>query len=122
MSKDTERAEGKPPHLDRLAVLWARVAERKIVQWSIAYVALAYGIQHGIVLTREAFDWPHAIEQISMLLLALGLPVVITLAWYHGERASRQFTKAELSILSALLVIGSLLFYAFVRPSGEVAT
>src|ERR1017187_10385797 len=56
-----------------------------------------------------------------MLLLTLGLPVVMTFAWYHGERASRQFTKAELSILSALLVMSSLLFYAFVRPSEEVA-
>jgi hypothetical protein len=29
----------------------------------------------------------------------------MTLAWYRGERASAQFTKAELSVLSALLVI-----------------
>src|SRR5712671_2271255 len=68
MSGDIERAEEKPPHLDRLSLLWRRVAERKIVQWGVAYVALAYGIQHGVVLTGEAFDWPHAIEQITMLL------------------------------------------------------
>jgi hypothetical protein len=66
------------PSVDRLSQLWRRVAERKIAQWSVAYVALAYGIQHGTVLTREAFDWPHAIEQISMLLLALGLPMTGT--------------------------------------------
>ena len=79
------------------------------------------GFQHGVILTSESFEWPHAVARISMLLLVLGLPVVMTFAWYHGERASRQFTKAELSILSALLVIGSLLFYAFVQPSAEVA-
>ncbi len=55
-----------------------------------------------------------------MLLLALGLPVVITFAWYHGERASSQFSRAELTIISILLVIGSLFFYVFVRPSAEV--
>jgi TolB-like protein/Flp pilus assembly protein TadD len=121
MSEDTDRATAKPPSVDRLSQLWRRINDHKMVQWSVAYVALAYGVQHGVVLTSEAFDWPHAVTGISMLLLALGLPLVMTFAWYHGERASRQFTKAELSILSALLVIGSLLFYAFVQPSAEVA-
>src|SRR2546423_1991658 len=121
MSQDTDRAKPKPPSVDRLALLWRRISDHKIAQWSVAYVALAYGLQHGVILTSESFEWPNAVARISMLLLALGMPVVMTFAWYHGERASRQFTKAELSILSALLVIGSLLFYAFVRPSGEVA-
>src|SRR2546423_6463591 len=121
MSQDTDRAKPKPPSVDRLSLLWRRVNDHKMVQWSVAYIALAYGLQHGVILTSESFGWPNAVARISMLLLALGLPVVMTFAWYHGERASQQFTKAELSILSALLVIGSLLFYAFVRPSGEVA-
>ncbi len=120
MSEDTGRASPKPPSVDRLSLLWRRVNEHKMVQWSVAYIALAYGLQHGVILTSESFEWPNAVARISMLLLALGLPVVMTFAWYHGERASQQFTKAELSILSALLVIGSLLFYAFVQPSAEV--
>jgi hypothetical protein len=48
-----------------VAGLWRRVYERKIVQWSVAYVALAYGVQHGVVLTAEAFEWPHAVQQAS---------------------------------------------------------
>ena len=84
-----------------------------------AYVALAYAIQHGVVLTREAFEWPQAVERISMLLLVLGLPLVMTFAWYHGARASRRISGPELTIISILLVIGSLFFYVFVRPSTE---
>ena len=121
MSEDTNRANPKPPSVDRLSLLWRRVNDHKIVQWSVAYVALAYGIQHGVILTSESFEWPHAVARISMLLLALGLPVVMTLAWYHGERASRQFSKAELTIISILLVIGSLFFYVFVQPSEQIA-
>src|SRR5258706_10142097 len=120
MSEDAKRTD-KPPSLDRLSLLWRRVNDHKIAQWTVAYVAVAYGIQHGVILTSESFEWPNAVARISMLLLALGLPVVMTFAWYHGERASRQFTKAEMSILSALLVIGSLLFYAFIKPSEEAA-
>ena len=76
MSDGTHRANPKPPSIDRLSQLWQRINDYKIAQWSVAYVALAYAIQHGVVLTGEAFEWPHAIQQISMLLLALGLPVV----------------------------------------------
>src|SRR5215813_11772697 len=76
-----------PPSVDRVSALWRRINEHKLVQWSVAYIALAYGIQHGVTLTAEAFEWPHAVERVSMLLLILGLPLVVTLAWYHGARA-----------------------------------
>src|SRR5580692_2282189 len=121
MSEDTDHSNPKPPSVDRLSQLWRRINDHKMVQWGVAYVALAYGIQHAVILTSESFEWQNAVARISMLLLTLGLPLVMTFAWYQGERASRQFTKAELSILSTLLVIGSLLFYQFVQPSAEVA-
>jgi TolB-like protein len=87
-----------------------------MVQWSVAYVALAYAIQHGVVLTGEAFGWPDWVLGVSMLLLILGLPVVMTFAWYHGERSNRHFSTAEVTIVSLLLVIASVVFYAFVQP------
>src|ERR1700674_3669339 len=120
MSEDAKRTD-KPPSVDRLSLLWRRINDHKMVQWSVAYVALAYAIQHGVTLTSEAFEWPHAVTRISMLLLALGLPVVMTLAWYHGARASRRISGPELTIISILLAIGSLLFFMLVRPSEQVA-
>jgi len=119
MSEDANRTNSKPEHLDRLSSVWRRIYDRKIAQWSVAYVALAYAIQHGVVLTREAYEWPHAVEQISMLLLTLGLPVVMTFAWYHGERASRRISGPELTIIAILLAIGSLFFYVLVRPAEQ---
>jgi hypothetical protein len=81
-----------------------RIGDHKMVQWSVTYLALAYAVQHGAMLTSE-FRVATSCARISMLLLALGLPLVMTLALYHGERSSRHFTPAELSILAALLVI-----------------
>src|SRR5262245_32012104 len=121
VSEDTDRANPSPPPVDRLSELWRRVNDHKIAQWSVAYIAVAYALQHGVVLTAEAFEWPEAVLRVSMLLLILGLPVIITLAWYHGHRASRHFSTAELTIVSLLLVVGSLIFYATVRPHEEVA-
>src|SRR5438477_6324768 len=119
MSGAVDHPNPKPPSVDRLALLWRRINDHKMVQWSVAYIALAYGVQHGVELTSDAFEWPHAVVRISMLLLALGVPVVMTLAWYHGMRASRRISGPELTIVSLLLVGISLLFYAFVRPSEE---
>src|SRR6266566_3019865 len=121
MSDETDRTKARPPSVDRLSLLWRRINDYKIAQWSVAYVALAYGVQHAVILTSESFEWPNAVARISMLLLVLGLPVVITLAWYHGERASRRISGPELTIISILLVIGSLLFFVFVRPSEQIA-
>ena len=106
---------------DRLALLWRRVKEHRIAQRTVGYVAVAYGIQHGVTLTADAYDWPHSITRVSITLLALGVPVAMTLAWYHGERVSRRISAGELSILSALLLVASLLFYGLVRPAQEIA-
>src|SRR5262245_5163576 len=121
MSDETNRANSNPPPVDRLSQLWRRINEHKIVQWTVAYIAVAYAVQHAVVLTGEAFEWPAAVLRVSMLLMVLGLPVMLTLAWYHGERASRHFSAAELTIVSLLLVIGSVVFYAFVQPRAEIA-
>ncbi len=107
---------------DRFAPLWRRVKEHRIAQWTAGYVAVAYGIQHAVTLTSDAFKWPDAVIRVSMLLLILGLPLAMTFAWYHGERASRRVSAGELSILSVLLLIASLLFYTLVRPPTEAQT
>src|SRR5262245_39654881 len=94
--------------------------EHRIAQWTVGYVAVAYAIQHGVVLTTESLDWPHTVERVTMLLLALGLPLAIVFAWYHGRRASR-VSQGELAIVSTLLVIGAFLFYTFAQPAEQVA-
>lgn len=121
MSEENGSESPHPPAADRLSLLWRRIGDHKVMQWAVAYVALAYAIQHAVTLTAEAFDWPHAVTRISMLLLALGLPLVMTFAWYHGAKANKHFSQAEMTIISILLVIGALVFYVFVRPSEEIA-
>ncbi len=120
MSKDTNQAD-PPPSGDRVSSLWRRLKEHRIAQWSIGYIAFAYGIQHAVSLTSEALEWPHEIERASMILLALGLPLAMALAWYHGERATRHISGPELTIISLLLVGLSLLFYVLVRPTEQIA-
>jgi TolB-like protein len=106
---------------DDPALLWRRIHEHKMVQWTIAYIAVAYGVQHAVILTSESFEWPQLVSRITMLLLVLGLPVAITVAWYQGARASRRFSTGECTIIAILLAMSSVLFYAYVQPSAEIA-
>ena len=105
-----------------LSAAWRRVKEHRIAQWTVGYVAVAYGIQHALTLTSEAFKWPDAVIRISMLLLILGLPLAMTFAWYHGERASRRMATGETAIVSLLLVLISFAFYVTVRTAPQIAT
>src|SRR6185503_11464262 len=111
--------ESSTTALATLARLWSYTNKHKVVQWSIGYVAVAYSVQQGVGLTVEAFEWPQVVLRASMLLLALGLPLVVTLAWYNGDRGSQRVSGAELTIISMLLVVGSVLFFMFVRPSED---
>jgi TolB-like protein len=120
MSEETKDSKTDTPPAG-LTPVWRRIMDHRVVQWTVGYVAIAYGIQHGVTLTSEAFEWPIIVARVSMLLLILGLPLVMALAWYHGERTSRRISGGELAIIAVLLVIGSFLFYVFIRPAEQIA-
>ncbi len=98
---------------------WHRIQEHKILQWAVGYVGVAIAIAHGQELLADAFDWPRLIGRILMSALVLGLPVALTLAWYHGHRGLRRIGQGELTIISLLVLIGAGLLVALVRSPGE---
>ncbi len=106
--------------------VWERLKEHKVAQWTLTYAAAAYTLLHGVEMLSQAQDWPHVFIRILSLVLVLGVPVVITLAWYHGARGLKYISGPELLIVALLLfLIGSVLWYQ-VRSassrSGSVAT
>jgi TolB-like protein/Flp pilus assembly protein TadD len=99
--------------------VWPRIKERKIVQWTAAYVAFAFVALHGATLLSDALEWPHVIVRVVTFLLILGLPIVPILAWYHGVRALKRVSGSELIIITLLLVIGGSLLWLLPRPNAE---
>ena len=67
----------------------------------------------GHRVPRRDLFWPPAIRQIVTPALALGSLLVLVLAWYHGDRASRKSRGPELAILATIvaLVGGTLWWY-----------
>jgi TolB-like protein len=90
---------------------WTKLRRRKVVQWGIAYAAGAWGLLQGLGYVSGLYDWPRQFQQIALLLLLIGLPIVLVLAWFHGDRGHRRVTRTELAILTLLFLLGGGLFW-----------
>ncbi|MGH8125176.1 MAG: tetratricopeptide repeat protein [Rhodanobacteraceae bacterium] len=99
----------------------ARLKQRKIVQWAIAYIAFAFALIQVIDVVADSYDWPHLVMHLVFGVLVLGFVVVLLLAWYHGERGAQHMSGAELLLIALALAIGGGLLWHFGR-AGSSAT
>ena len=81
----------------------------------LVYVAAAWGFLQGLEYVSEAFHWPEQLRQIALLALLIGLPIVLVLAWYHGDRGQQRITTPEFAILTLLLLLGGGAFWYYQR-------
>jgi adenylate cyclase len=97
----------KPLFIDwSFAAVWGRLKHHKIVQWTLAYLAVAYTLLHGAEMLGGSLGWPHGLLRVFTLILILLVPVVVTLAWYHGARGQQRASGTEIMIIAILLAIG----------------
>jgi adenylate cyclase len=104
--------------------VWNRLRRRKVAQWGLAYAAGAWGFQQGVAYVSTLVDWSLQVQRLTGLALLLGLPVAVTLAWYHGDRGQQRIKRTELAILTLLFLLGGGLFWYYQRtsiaPAGRV--
>jgi len=94
---------------------WTRLRRRKVVQWGIAYAAGAWGLLQGLQFVAETYEWPSRVLKLSTLALLIGLPIVLVLAWYHGDRGEQRMSRVELTIITLLFVLGGGIFWLYER-------
>jgi TolB-like protein len=99
-----------------------RLKSHKVIEWTLAYAALAYTVLHGVEMVAGALSWPHAIARVLTLVLILGIPVIATLAWYHGAKGLKKISGPELAILTVLLFIAGTLLWGFSGTGEEHKT
>jgi len=85
--------------------LTERFRERKIVQWSIAYLAGAWLVLQVLDVAADPFHLPGWVGRAAFVLLAIGLPATAVLAWYHGEKGRQRVSAPELLIIALLLAL-----------------
>ncbi len=96
---------------------WAKLSRRKVAQWGIAYAAGAWGFLQGLQYVSDAFGWPAQLRQVAILGLLVGLPIVLVIAWYHGDRGEQRITRTELAIVTLLFLLGGGIFWRFERAN-----
>jgi TolB-like protein/Tfp pilus assembly protein PilF len=101
---------------------WTNLRRRKVVQWGLVYVAAGWGFLQGLEYVTESFHWPEEFRQIALLALLIGLPIVLVLAWYHGDRGQQRITTPEFAILTLLLLLGGGVFWYYERASEATRT
>ncbi|HET7306394.1 MAG TPA: tetratricopeptide repeat protein [Gammaproteobacteria bacterium] len=106
-----------------MTTFFARLKQRKLVQWALAYLAGSWVVLQGFDLIGQQFDWPLALLRGVTLALVLGFFVVLVLAWYHGERGAQRLSGAELLILALLLAIGGAFLWRLehATPTADIA-
>ena len=94
---------------------WTKLRRRKVVQWGFVYVAGAWGFLQGLEYVSDAFQWPAQLRQIALLALLIGLPVILVLAWYHGDRGEQRVGRTEFTIITLLFLLGGGIFWLYER-------
>ena len=61
--------------------VWTRLRRRKVVQWGLTYAAGAWVLLQVVGYLADAFHWPDLVKQFASIGLAVGLPVVLVVAW-----------------------------------------
>jgi len=98
---------------------WQRIREHKILQWALGYLGAALALAHGADLLGHTFHWPEITQRLILGVLIVGLPLVLTVAWYHGHKGLKSVGHGELMIAAILVVIGAGLLYVLVRTPSE---
>ena len=100
---------------------WSKLRQRKVVQWGIAYAAGVWGLLQVLQFLADTYDWPSQVLRLVTLVFALGLPIVLILAWFHGDRGHQKPVRAEIAILALLLLVGGAGLWVYQRSIKSTA-
>ncbi|OOG58463.1 hypothetical protein B0E47_04380 [Rhodanobacter sp. B05] len=97
----------------------ARLKQRKLVQWALAYVAFAFALLQGVDIVAAKFGWPDSVERILIIASCIGFFVTLLLAWYHGDQGRQRASGTELLLIALVLAVGGGLLWKFAGVSAN---
>jgi TolB-like protein/Tfp pilus assembly protein PilF len=104
-----------------MAEFLARLRQRKLVQWAIAYLAGAWVLLQVLDMAAGSYGWPSLVMRLAFALAVLGFVVTMVLAWYHGERGQQKVSGIELLVLALLLAVGGGLLWRYAGSDARTA-
>ena len=95
-----------------------RLKQRKLVQWTLGYVAAAFALLQGIDIVAQRFGWPE--QTMRFVIIALSVGLFVSWSWPGiTENAARRGKLVPNADSCALLVIGGGLLWRFVSIARE---
>lgn len=88
-----------------MSALFELLKQRRIIQWTVAYLAAAWVILQVAQVLGEIFDWPAFLLRVLAIVLGFGVPVILVVAYHHGKRAGQRIRGGELALLVVILVV-----------------
>ncbi|MEO5510261.1 MAG: hypothetical protein ABIV28_04825, partial [Longimicrobiales bacterium] len=83
---------------------WQRIRERKLVQWSFAYIAVSWAALQGLDFLAGHFGSWDAIVRAATVFLAVNYIAVLLIAIRHGEQGRQRVTSGEIAIVSTVFL------------------
>jgi adenylate cyclase len=79
--------------------------KRKLVEWSVAYLAVAWLALQIVGLLAEHLDWPPLVFRLVLGVFGVGFAVTLVVAWYHGEKGEQRVTGPELVMIAGIFAL-----------------
>jgi TolB-like protein len=86
----------------------------------VLYATGAWGFLQGVGYVTELFGWPTELPRVVAFALLTGLPAVIVVAWFHGERGDQRVSGTELTLVTVLFLLGGGAFWAYQQTDNSV--
>src|SRR5512146_1376119 len=87
---------------------WEELRDRKLVQWTLAYIAVGIAVLEIVNAVEGPFGLSNALVRVIMVVVFTGFGLTVVLAWFHGERGHQRPTFVELAIL-VLVIAGGII-------------
>jgi TolB-like protein/tetratricopeptide (TPR) repeat protein len=100
--------------------LLQRLIHRKLVPWSLAYLAGAFVAFQGLEIAMQSVSIPALLTRSIQIVLILGFLLTVLLAWHHGAPGPQRVTGRELMLLAAVLAAGGTAMFFLQRVEGDV--
>ncbi|MEN8144784.1 MAG: hypothetical protein ABFS14_07515 [Gemmatimonadota bacterium] len=85
-----------------------QLLDRKMVQVLVVYLGVAWGLAQVAEFVVDNYGLSRKFLDVTLLLLILGIPAAIVIAWFHGEKGAQKAVRSEVAILTTLLVLGAI--------------
>ncbi len=85
-----------------------RLRDRHIFRTAFIYLGGAWASMEAIGFFVDNYGWSRTVLDVAVLLIVLGFPAALIIAWYHGESGKQQVQRTEASLLLTLAVLAAI--------------